>query len=102
MATSKIKANYEVDQTAGKTVQLQYSEIPLVHDTIRYVGFVPFPFMTKNTSYSVAFVTAAQGNVGPVTPTITRKTQNGFAFRIDGSFDYYKCSAVFDINITFA
>lgn len=91
----------EVDQTAGNSFVLGFNGIVLYHDTLRYRAFVPFPFVTKNTNYSVAS-SVVQTNIGPVTPNVVAKYNEGITIEIDGAYYYYACGIYGSFTITFA
>lgn len=91
----------EVDQTPGNSFILGFNGIVLYHDTLRYRAFVPFPFVTKNTDYSVAS-SVVQTNIGPVTPNIVAKYNEGITIEIDGAYYYYACGIYGSFTITFA
>lgn len=91
----------EVDQTPGNSFVLGFNGITLHHDTLHYRAFVPFPFVTKNTNYSVTS-SVTQINIGPVTPNIVAKYNDGFTFEIDGTYYYYACGIYGAFTITFA
>lgn len=91
----------EVDQTPGNSFVLGFNGIVLYHDTLHYRAFVPFPFVAKNTDYSVAS-SVVQTNIGPVTPNIVAKYNEGIAIEIDGAYYYYACGIYGSFTITFA
>lgn len=91
----------EVDQTPGNSFVLGFNGIVLYHDTLHYRAFVPFPFVTKNTDYSVAS-SVVQTNIGPVTPNIVAKYNEGITIEIDGAYYYYACGIYGSFTITFA
>jgi hypothetical protein len=101
-AVDEISENV-IKQTAGTSITLNGQHI-LYHDSVQYNGFAMFPFMTKNTDYTVSINAASQDNVGDVRSSITigQKSLMGFRFKITGAYDYKKCGIGLNYTITFA
>lgn len=72
--------NLTVDQSSGNTLTIT---IPwgssIVGDSVKGQLFVPFPFYSKNTSYTIEIKSLIVANVGSVTAnsTIGTKARNG-------------------------
>lgn len=84
MASSVIKPNWEVDQTPGNSVQINYSYCALVSAGGGYsYAFIPFGFFTRNTDYDVTFESTTVGisNVGSATVSVEKKRNNGVVLR---------------------
>ena len=87
MASSEIKTNWEVDQTPGKSVQINYSHCALVTSGGGYSNaFIPFGFFTRNTNYDVTFESTTVGisNVGNATVSVDKKRNNGVVLKFAG------------------
>lgn len=70
--------NSVVDQTPGNTVRIGCAFLPGVglYDQVRF--FVPFPFLAKNTNYSISNTSLEITNVGVLPLNVYFKTENGF------------------------
>ena len=68
-------------------------------NTVNKCCFLPFPFYTKNTNYSVTFDSVIQTNVGAITPSASKK-RNGIGITFTSSSTLPL--AVCDVTITFA
>lgn len=77
MAISKIKANYEVDQTPGNSYTFNMDGLlAWCYVTGAFVN-IPFPFVTRNTNYTVYYdaVTALSdvGDMGSMVASVKTK-----------------------------
>lgn len=92
-----------VDQTSGNTVSVSCIFLPGVglYDQVRF--FVPFPFLTQNTNYSISNTSLEITNVGPIAMTVYYKTTSGFAAyaSLQGASGVY-CVGGVTADITFA
>lgn len=104
MATSIIKVNYEVDQTAGKTFTFEptYAATVLNTQGNTTLIYVPFPFATKNINYSVTMPTITITNVLSQTAGASVKTTHGITFGIAGAHCSVNGAIVGTFTLTFA
>ncbi len=104
MATSIIKVNYEVDQTVGKTFTFDATSTAAVLNTQgnTTLFYVPFPFATKNTNYSVTMPTITITNVLSQTAQASIKSTHGVTFGIAGAHSSANGATVGTFTITFA
>lgn len=100
-----IKAGNIIDQTPNTTIaNIGTGKIPAFHDSVNYRVWVPFPFITKNSNYTITLNGASQDNVGDVlsSATIGNKYRTGFELSVAGTYDYKKCGVGLNYSITFA
>ena len=103
MATSTIKANYEVDQKAGNSITIN-NPLTVMHGSYNLLRcFVPFPFYAKDTNYSVANISINVVNVGGVTGSVYYKTRTGVAIQasVSGANGAYLADSL-SFKVTFA
>lgn len=103
MATSVIKANYEVDKKAGNSITIS-EPYTIMHGSFNLVRcFVPFPFYAKNTNYSVTNISINVVNVGALTGSVYFKTQTGVAIQapVSGASGAYLADSL-SLKVTFA
>jgi len=68
---------YQVDQTPGNEFGFTVGIVPRFTVGSDSYEWVPFPFETKNTNYTVTLPTYTITNIGSVTPTVYRKYNDG-------------------------
>lgn len=112
MATGTIKAKYDVEQKTGNIATLTVHYIVGIAGAAQKIEvWIPFPFMAKNTNYSVAFISYSIDGIqlSKITnASVTNKTTSGFRveFTIDSSVSVaYRTAwgvSGLQCNITFA
>lgn len=94
-----------VDQTPNTTItSIGVGKMPAFHDSANYRVWVPFPFITKNSNYTITLNGVSQDNVGDVlsSATVGNKYRIGFELSVTGTYDYKKCGIGLNYSITFA
>lgn len=85
MATSTIKANYEVDQKEGNSITIS-EPLTVMHGSYNLLrAFIPFPFYAKDTNYSISNISINVVNIGSVTGSVYYKTRTGVAIQASAS-----------------
>lgn len=101
----KIVAGNIVDQTPNTTIaSIGTGKIPAYHDSSMYRVWVSFPFIAKNSNYTITLNGVSQDNVGDVlsSATVGNKHRTGFELSVTGTYDYKKCGIGLNYSITFA
>lgn len=105
MAEGIIKASYDLDQTAGKSIQLKYSGIVgYANNTNAPTVTLPLPFVAKNTNYSVTIDRWTIDGVGAVSnPAVSVKNVNSVSLTGTATSTYQQTYGMsVTITITFA
>lgn len=100
---SKVDSSNPIDQTEGKTITLTFEIIiGYAFDTNDFRWFVPFPFVTKNTNYTVTVNLASIDNIGNVTniTSVVSKYTNGVCLKATPSIAYATVVALTSLSIT--
>lgn len=102
MATGTIKVNNTVDQTAGNTITLKYPGlVGYASNTDQPVVFCPFPFLTKNTNYTVSISAFVIDGVGsPSNVRVISKNKTGVTIAGTSTMTYRSLFGVSNIEIT--